>query len=273
MVNYKTNFKNEISVVITSLNDNRVLKLILSLQKLNILEIIIADGGSNKKLLESVMNIVSPKLKLCNVPGSVSESREGIRDKISGDITVFIDTDELPTDNWLKEITDPILKSNYDFVIGSTIPLNKPKNRIEKFINDFDQAFYKEVVSKDVTLGPMGNSAWKTEIIKQISFDTNLKMGGEDYDFTIKAIKHGFKGIYNQNALLYHDQSGTASLHKLLLKRFKYMVGASIAYRNNEYLVKKLGDRHIFHVITKDPIELLLIMMKPFAYLWSLIIS
>lgn len=263
--------ENSISIVITSFNDSRIINLISSLIALNIKELIIADGGSEQNLVNSIHNIKSDKVKFCSVPGSVAESREGIRDKITGEITVFIDTDEMPTSNWLQEITGPIINRESDFVIGPTIPLNKPKNRIEEFINGFDHKFYAEIVSKDVTLGPMGNSAWKTKILKQVSFDTSLTMGGEDYDFTIKAVKHGFKGSYNPNAVLFHDQSGSANLSKFLRKRFRYMVGASIAYKKNGYLNNKLKDRHIFNIITKDPLELVLLFMKPIAYMWSII--
>lgn len=263
--------ENSISVVITSLNDVRIVGLISSLITLDIKELIIADGGSNKNLVNSILNINSDKIRFYSVPGSVAESREGIRNKITGEITVFIDTDEMTTKGWLQEITGPIIKGKTDFVIGPTKPLNKPKNRIEEFINDFDQKFYSEIVSRDVTLGPMGNSAWKTKILTQVSFDTSLTMGGEDYDFTIKAIKKGFKGVFNQNAILYHDQSGSANLLKFLKKRFRYMVGASLAYRKNGYLNNKLKDKHIFNILTRDPLELVLLFMKPFAYLWSLI--
>ena len=261
--------KNSISIVITSLNDNRIEHLISTLITLNIKELIIADGGSEQSLVRSILKINSDKIKFYNIPGSVAESREGIREKITGEITVFIDTDELPTEKWLQEITDPIIKGVTDFVIGPTVPLNKPKNRIERFINDFDKEFYSEIVSKDVTLGPMGNSAWRTEILKKVPFDTSLTMGGEDYDFTIKAVNNGFRGYYNENAVLFHDQSVSANLFKFLRKRFRYMVGASLAYRRNGYLNNKLMDRHIFNIITKDPLELILLMMKPFAYLWS----
>ena len=261
--------KNSISIVITSLNDNRIEHLISTLIALNIKELIIADGGSEQSLVGSILKFNSDKIKFYNIPGSVAESREGIREKITGEITVFIDTDELPTEKWLQEITDPIIKGVTDFVIGPTVPLNKPKNRIERFINDFDKEFYSEIVSKDVTLGPMGNSAWRTEILKIVSFDTSLTMGGEDYDFTIKAVNNGFRGYYNENAVLFHDQSVSANLFKFLRKRFRYMVGASLAYRRNGYLNNKLMDRHIFNIITRDPLELILLMMKPFAYLWS----
>lgn len=261
--------KNSISIVITSLNDNRIEHLISTLITLNIKELIIADGGSEQSLVRSILKINSDKIKFYNILGSVAESREGIREKITGEITVFIDTDELPTEKWLQEITDPIIKGVTDFVIGPTVPLNKPKNRIERFINDFDKEFYSEIVSKDVTLGPMGNSAWRTEILKKVSFDTSLTMGGEDYDFTIKAVNNGFRGYYNENAVLFHDQSVSANLFKFLRKRFRYMVGASLAYRRNGYLNNKLMDRHIFNIITRDPLELILLMMKPFAYLWS----
>ena len=265
----KTDYR--ISLVVTSYNDFRITELIRMLLNLDMYEIIIADGGSKGILLSELIKIEDNRIKLYNVPGSIVESREGVRNKVEGDITVFIDTDEIPSSGWLSELTEPIIGGKADFCFGPTVPPSAANNRIERFVNEYDKEFYQKIVKVNPQMGPMGNSAWKTEILKKISFDTSLTMGGEDYDFNLKAIRAGYKGAFAPDAYVYHDQSEISTLMILLKKKFRYMVGAAVAYRKNSHLASRLNRARTPTFLTNDPLELLLFLMKPLALIVSLI--
>lgn len=261
-----------ITVVITSYNDERIISLISSLLPLSINNIIVADGGSKEGLLNKIRKFERGNVKLYEVPGSVVESRESVREKLTGDVIVFIDTDELPSDDWLRSITTPIIRKEADFVFGPTAPLHPPNSRVERFVNEYDHEFYNTIVRFRQEMGPMGNSAWRSEILKRVKFNTSLKMGGEDYDFNLKAIEEGYKGTFSENAVLYHDQSNLSSLSSFIKKKFRYMVGATIAYKMNGKLFNGIGKSGKSGFLTNDPFELLLILMKPFAFITALII-
>lgn len=264
----------DISVIITSFKDNRVFRLVEELLKQDPFEVIIADGGSDEKMLTELGKLENDRVRLYILPGNIAETRYQVRDMIRGDIAVFIDTDELPTEGWLSKLTDPIAEGKSDFTFGSTVPLNPPENRYSRYLNDYDEYLYDQVLTRDIMKGALGNSAWRSALIKKIGFDPCLGIGGEDYDLTIRAVKSGFKGKYVKEAVLLHDQNGVRTMKKFLKKIFyNYMVGASLAYRKNGLLFRRVGASASANVKFRDPFEVLMFLLKPTALIFSLMID
>jgi glycosyltransferase involved in cell wall biosynthesis len=266
---------NRISIVITNLNDNRIFNLISTLQKYPVHEIIIADGGSAKDHLKRLNEIKDDRVRILVLPGSIAVTRNKVTPFIQGDITVFIDTDELPYNSeWLPRLTDPILKGTSDFTFGPTRPMHSPDNRIARYFDMYDEWLYTNILPHDITKGAMGNSAWKTEIIKKVGFDTALTIGGEDYDVTIRAITAGYRGQFVPEAILLHDQNNIRTLRRFLKKEFfYYLLGASLTYKKNHLSIKKIGSSVKGSSWRGDPLEIVVILMKPFAFILSQIIS
>lgn len=271
--NSRHNTEGNITILVTSFNDQRVIGLVQGLKEYDIKEILIADGGSSSDLINRIKSINDSKIRLEILPGSIVDSREAARTLVRGDIIVFIDTDEVPSEKWLEKLIEPIQTGKADFTFGYAVPEKKPQSRVEKLVNELQESLYRNLGNENIYMGPMGNSAWSSEIFRKISFDTRLKMGGEDYDFTLKALKSGFRGMYVSDATLYHDQSSISSLRKYMRKRFGYLVGASIAYRNNRILSNRIVRQRFRFMHTRDPLELILIPMLVPAFILSLIIS
>ena len=264
-----------ISIVITNLNDFRTFGLIDVLRKFQFSEIIIADGGSNKAFLEKVNTINSPKIKFYDLPGSIAVTRSKVVSKINGEITVFIDTDEIPCkDDWLEELVFPIVTGEADFTFGPTSPLKPPANRIARYFDSYDKWFYSNVLPFDISKGPMGNSAWRTDLLREIGFDPGLSIGGEDYDVNLRALAAGYHGKFSKNAVVYHDQNGIKTLRSFIKKMFwNYLTGASLAYRKNNSGRKKISSSFSGSLWKGDPLEILVIILKPFALITSYILS
>ncbi len=262
-----------VTIVITNLNDDRIIRLIESLKLFNFKEMIVADGGSDSTLISKIMQCGEERLRVISLPGSVAETRSKLYHHIRGKITVFIDTDEVPPHEWLNSVTEPITSGECDFVFGPTKPMFQPKNRVQRYLSNYDEWFYSKVVSEDVSKGPMGNSAWKTDILKKVHFDPFLSMGGEDYDFNLKAISAGYIGKFNQNAFVYHDYSRMKSFGKLFKKRFGYMVGAAIAYRKNRVRIKELVWWKGEVERLDDLLQVFFLLLKPLAFIASLIVG
>lgn len=263
-----------ISVVITSFKDRRIFKLIEELSKLNLFEIIIADGGSPTDMLDQFRKLESEVVRFYLLPGNIAETRYQVQNLIKGQITVFIDTDELPTETWLGALTEPILNGQCDFVFGPTKPAKPSENRFSRYLNAYDEFLYRYIVPVDILKGAMGNSAWRTDLIQNIGFDPCLGIGGEDYDLTIRATIHGYRGKFAENAVLLHDQSGINTFKKFLKKMFyNYMVGASLAYRKSNILFGRARQSAGSNVTFKDPLEILNFLLKPVALIFSLMIN
>ncbi len=265
---------NEISVVITSFRDRRIFNLIKELSKFNPFEIIIADGGSQQDMLDQFRSLQNDVIKFYFLPGNIAETRYQVQNLIRGDITVFIDTDEFPTETWLEKLTAPIRNGECDFTFGPTIPMRAPDNRFTRYLNDYDDFLYKYIVPRDILKGAMGNSAWRSELIKKVGFDPCLGIGGEDYDLTIRAYINGFRGKFVEDAVLRHDQNNVRTLRRFLKKVFyNYMVGASLAYRKSNMLFGRAKNSATRNIRFRDPLEVLIFLLKPFALLFSLMLN
>ena len=264
----------DVSILITSYNDFRILTLIPALINLSPKEIIIADGGSKSELAIQIKNLCNGLVKFHDLPGNVAETRYKAQALPKGNITVFIDTDEEFMDGWIEELTNPIKKGVADFTFGSTIPSGFATNKFSRYQDKFDSYFYNDILPKDVSKGPMGNSAWKTEIIREIGFDPCLGMGGEDYDLNLRAIKAGYKGLYVKNAIVKHDQNGINTFKKFIFKRYHYQLGAALAYKKNDTLTKSAIRTSVYVGRRfKDPLEIVIFMTKVIAFFVALIID
>lgn len=265
---------NNISIVITSFNDFRAINLIKSLRDLNPFEIIIADGGSKEELVLEFKKLEDGVVKFYSLLGNIAETRYQVQTLIKGDITVFVDTDEEPKKGWLKLLTNPIENERCDFTFGSTVQIKEPTSRYSKYLNNYDSFLYDNLLEHDILKGAMGNSAWKTEIIRKIGFDPCLGIGGEDYDLTIRAVKAGFRGVYVKDAVLGHDQNSISTFKKFTRKIFyNYLVGASLVYRKNNMLFKRSTASVSANAVFKDPLEIVVYMLKPLALIFSLMIN
>lgn len=256
------------TIVITLLNDWKVIDTLDSLLKQSLLadEIIVADGGSEEKLVEKIKEYSkkSKIIKFYDIPGTIAESRNKTMELVKGDIIIFIDSDEKAPKDWLKIIIKPIIENKADFVGGKTIPMNKPKNKVEEYIYKKSEYNYQHIYKYDVSKIHMGNSAWRKKIFDKIgNFDEKIQWGGEDYDINIRALQAGFKGVFSDEAWVWHDR-GIDTLGKFIKKKYKYDIGSTITYlKNNESKIKtksaiKMGFLH--------PLEFFSFFIKPFSY-------
>lgn len=266
----------DVTVLLTVYNDLRVRRTVGSLLDGDRVpdEILIADGGSDDGTWELAEDLEADHnpVRALRAPGSVAETRNDAIPEVAGDVVAFLDADELAPDQWLGELIAPIEAGDVDFAGGPTRPLEEPASRAERYVNEHEAWFYREVVSRDVTFLPMGNSAWSTRIFEAIGgFDPRLSWGGEDYDVNLRAQRAGFEGVFVEEAWVHHDQSRLDSLAAVLRKRYRYMVGATVAYRKNEVLWGKAG-RSLGDVARfRHPYETLVWLLKPLALVHGLV--
>lgn len=282
----------DVLILITALNDPRIEKTIESLlnQKTELdYSILIADGGSSPEILEKYRYISSQAKKKKSIevffksfPGSVAETRDAALNFILSEmeekpkIICFIDTDEIAPQNWLKEITDPIMNGDYHFVFGPTKPVLDGANFVTRYVY-FDEArMYRLVKDGLIYYGAMGNSAWSSELFillkKKYGYyiNTKLKMGGEDYELTLRALSEGLKGTLNENAWVWHDQRNINTLRKLVRKKWRYLVGAAKAYNlQKKNLVPAKSSILKYFKYGFHPIDFIVIALSILALLYS----
>ncbi len=256
-------------MLITLLNDPRVVRSLESLahQELQPSEILVADGGSRDGSVEAARRFPFDRIRVEAIPGSVAVTRNHALGLLKGSIVAFLDADEVAPPEWLRELTGPIMRGEADFTGGPTKPLGSPRSRAEAYLNAFDAWFYRELVPRDITLLPMGNTAWRTDLLRSIGgFDGRLTWGGEDYDVNLRAVQIGSRGLFVPSAWVYHDQSRLNTARKVLRRRYRYSVGATMAYLKNGVLWRKafpaVGTSIAFH----HPLERLNLLIMPAAF-------
>lgn len=264
------------SILVTHLDDPRGLRAIRSLEQGSVLpeEVVLADGGSDTDLLkryEALDDELPFPVRIVHAPGSVAASREGAWRACEGELIVFLDTDEVATEPWLRRLTRPILDGEADFAAGPTEPL-EVEDGWDRYHTERDAWFYENIVAEDVVYAPMGNTGWHARVFEGLdaedgyAFDTTLAQGGEDFDVNVRALKAGFDGVYVPDAVLKHDYSRVKGYRTVLRKRFDYARAETrVRQRHSAFLERRPSvepERKPWH-----PINLLEPFVRRWAYL------
>jgi GT2 family glycosyltransferase len=288
----------QVTVIITSFNDIRILKTIESLlaQKRRPEHIIIADGGSPSEFFKKVREFIKPYpfIEYHLIPGRSYDTRrkvihqlvfddKWIKTCFRTDIVAWIDSDELAMKDWLGNLIAPIEANEADFTGGPWIPTTE-KSKPEKILNII-QLKNQALASKNQAYIAMGNSAWNVEIFRKVggldgssesdNVDAGIAKGGrvisghfvsEDFDLNVRAQNAGFRSRYVPEAVVYHDQSHINTFTKLIKYQYNNYVRVGMAYFKNRCPMGK------FTLATKEtsishPFELILLLLKPIALL------
>lgn len=231
-------------------------------------EVLVADGGSESAVLSGLESRFGRehRLRILRLPGSVAQTRNQALAHVRGEVVAFLDSDEVAPPGWLEALTAPIRSGAADFVGGPTRPLREPaRSRAEAYVNGADAALYRDAVPNDLVLLPMGNSAWRTELLRRLGgFDPRLSWGGEDYDVNLRALAAGARGAFVPQAWVHHDQSHLDSFRKVLRRKSRYYFGAATAYVKNAAMPQRARSAALrFRV--RHPIDLFDLVLKPWA--------
>lgn len=263
-----------VTVLVTLFNDKRVLRTLDSLRKQERApdRILVADGGSTDGTLEAVREAAAgdPRIDVQVYPGSVAETRNAALAAMprDTDVVVFLDADQVAPDFWLAALVGPMERGEADFTGGPTRPWAPATNPVVHYIDEYEAWFYEHVVAADITALPMGNSAWRRDVFDRIgNFDASLVWGGEDYDINLRAVQAGLRGRFVPGAWVYHDQSHLDTRRKVLRRKYRYAVGATVAYLKNGTLVRKVPGAAGTAARFRHRYETMNLLVKPFALL------
>lgn len=262
-----------ICIEIIVLNDNRIFNALKSLreQSLKPDRILVADGGSKQEFLDRIRSDYSDlPIDIEVLTGSIVETRSKAMEYLKEDITVFMDSDEVAPENWLRDITEPLRHGDVKLAYtgGPTRPYKEPKTEIEVYLNLIEEHIYTNDLSKSLTYIPLGNTAWRTSILRELGFDGRLKFEAEDNDIETRAYRKGYYGIFVRNAYLWHDKSVDTNLYKTFRKRYRYLVGAATVFIKNGTFGQRSSERRS---VVNHKFALIEFMLKPIAFLHAII--
>ena len=240
--------------------------------------ILIADGGSPKEFVDRILKEYGDlPVEVRNLPGTHIETKDASIDYIAEDVTAFLDSDEVPPPEWLEKMVEPIISGDADFTGGPTRPPNAPKNGVERYYNELDRRIYESDVEQDIVYIPLGNTAWKTSLLKDLRFDRRIifRGGAPDYDLEMRAVDAGHKGLFVKDAWVYHNKATQKGYFALMKHRYRYLVGAAVVMMKNGRLKKRLSEKR---KSVKMPFAYVEAAMKPVALIhaylyWNLVVK
>ena len=239
-----------ITVVVTVLNDRRVLRTLESLvaQTLAPLEILVADGGSKDGTFEAVEEFARshPTVHPHRMLGNIPETRNQAFAAAQGDLVALLDADEVAPPTWLADLVAPFDDPKVGFTGGPTPALPGTASNVgAAYYNAYLNRFYEEVARRNPHALPMGNSAWRRILFTELGkLDTTLypRAASEDQEFALRALEAGWKGRYAPDAWVHHDYSGL-TLAKMLKKQATYATGGYVVWRRKGSTYEASGGR------------------------------
>jgi cellulose synthase/poly-beta-1,6-N-acetylglucosamine synthase-like glycosyltransferase len=137
-----------------------------------------------------------------------------------GQIIAFIDADCIPENDWLVELTSPIINNKENYVSGCVKSVNGKSFhdgtwlRAKKYRQDAGSA----------------NSAFNKKVLLDIGYyDENFE-AGSDIDFSWRAIDAGYKILYNPRAVILDDWG---NLKQEIKRAFRYGEARILLYKKH----------------------------------------
>jgi glycosyltransferase involved in cell wall biosynthesis len=228
-----------ISIIVTVLNDRRLLRTLHSLQGQTLPpgEIWVADGGSTDGTFELAEDLArsDPRIRPLRAPGTIAESRNQALRRVSGEFVAFLDADEVAPPGWLAALVAPLVQDpSLGFTAGPTPALEGTATSVgARYYDAYLRRFYEEVARHHPHALPMGNSAWRMEVFHRLGLlDTTLfpRASSEDQEMAVRTLKAGWRALYVPEAWVGHDFSDL-NLTRLLRKQATYAEGGFVLWR------------------------------------------
>ncbi|HEV2316264.1 MAG TPA: glycosyltransferase [Thermoplasmata archaeon] len=227
-----------VTVVITVLKDPRVARTLESLlhQDRPADEVLVDDGGGTDEVerITAGFNARDRRIRHLPAPGNIPESRNIALLAAKGEFIAFLDADEVAPTGWLRELLKPFSDPKVGFTGGPTPAEPRSLRSVgARYYDGYLRRFYDVVARRNVHALPMGNSAWRAQVFRDVGLlDTTLyrRAASEDQEVAVRALEHGWKGVYVPEASVDHDFSDITTWG-LLRKQRIYAEGGYVVWR------------------------------------------
>lgn len=226
-----------ITVIVTVRDDPRLERTLESLlsQSRRPQEILIADGGTSPVIQAISAKFVARDRRVRHVvaPGTIAESRNEALREARSELIAFLDTDEVASPAWLAALTAPFIDPSVGFTGGPTPALTgTTRNVASRYYDAYLRRFYDRVAGPNPQALPMGNSAWRTRLFRELGLlDLSVSgFGNEDLEMALRALRAGWRGLYVPAADVAHDFSDLG-WWSLFQKQRRYARGGYLLWR------------------------------------------
>ncbi len=223
------------SIIVPVFNaEKTIASCLTSLQNQNFsgkFEIIVVDDGSTDNSLNVVKNFKKIKILKQKNSGPAVARNFGAQ-KASGKIIVFVDSDCVASEYWLKEMLKPFQNPNVAGVQGAY--KTKQKEFMARFIQIEIESRYerlKRIKSTD-WIGSYSAAYRKKIFLKEHGFSSDFKQAsGEDPELSYKLNKKGHQLVFNSDAIVFHQHP--VSFFHYLKKKFTHAYWRILLYKKH----------------------------------------
>jgi len=171
-------------------------------------EVIVVDDGST----DNTPNIISkyPGVRILRQEHINAGAARNLGVKHArGDIILFIDADCVPQEDWIEQMTKPMLE-NSSIVAVKGGYRTRQKNLISRLVQlEFEERYKKMCKTKYIDFVDSYSAAFRKEIFCQVGgFNARLNMS-EDAQLSYSLSQKGYKMVFNKNAMTYHNHPST----------------------------------------------------------------
>lgn len=173
------------------------------------LEIILVDDGSPDncgKICDEYAKKDKRIIVIHNSNQGVSASRNFGLDEAKGNYITFIDADDFVSNNYIEVLYNMITLKEADLaIIGNDEQFNekifKTNKKIKKVINNEETV--RRILEEKYITSVCWGKIYKSELLNDIRFDTNLKIG-EDFKFMMEVLNKCHNVNIDTTQNLYH---------------------------------------------------------------------
>ncbi|MCI4328775.1 MAG: glycosyltransferase [Thermoplasmata archaeon] len=227
-----------VTVIVTVLKDPRVARTLESLlhQERRADEVLVDDGGGTDEVerITARYHALDPRILHLAAPGNIPESRNAALLTASGEFLAFLDADEVAPPGWLSALLAPFSDPSVGFTGGPTPAMPETVRTVgARYYDGYLRRFYDQVARVRPHALPMGNSAWRATVFRQVGLlDTTLyrRAASEDQEVAVRALRAGWRGVYVPEAGVTHDFSEITTWG-LLRKQRTYAKGGYVVWR------------------------------------------
>ncbi len=252
-----------ISVIIPCYNaESTIMRTLEALDRQTVksFEVILADDGSKDGTVSEAKSFKPHNFKLTVITekhaGPAAQRNRGA-EKAKGEILLFTDSDCVPDNKWVEEMTKPFSDKAVVGVSGTYRTLNKEK-LIARF-EGYEIAKRHEKLARQKYIDFIGSfsAGYRKNIFQKFGgFSADFKKAdAEDPELSFKIAKAGYKMVFNPNAVVAHPH--VATIKKFWGQKFSRGYWRVLLYKKHPEKMK--GDSY-----TGKEVQLSLVFLAGF---------
>lgn len=246
-----------ITVIITVKYDRGIGNTLMELEKIkkpNKTEILVIDASEGK--LDDIKNKF-PTVRWIyfhnktNKKNTTPEQRNLALKEAKGNIVAFIDSDCIPTKNWLIELIRPIIEDGENLTAGYV-------KSIRKYPRLWDEDYKIMENQKYLSIAAGMNFAFTKEVFKVVGYYDETFECSTDTDFCWRATDKGYKIRSAKKAIILHD---LGNLRRNIRRLFEYGDARSnLLYKHPKKILSIYGYTAIIYST--------FIILLPITFFW-----